>query len=239
MTIASSSTAELTVNEIVLNAFRLASMQPLEQGPSGVQWERRATAARSFLETIIKSVETEGRLVKARRFYLLELTAGVASYELPEAIMDVYGDASYIPAGEDPAAPASEMVIRQQTMEEWQLLGGRDGQGTPSLYFADRSGAAITVQLWQIPEEAGTIRFQTYYLLANVSDGNATPELERYWAEYLTYRLASYVAEAGDQDRSKIRDLKAEAAMALQKAKGYSRERPGFRLNLRHPGPWR
>lgn len=240
MTIASSSTAELSINQIVVQACRLASLMPLEQSGTGIQWERRATAARQFLEMIIKGLEVEGRLLRARRFYRFALTPGTSDYTMPGEILDVFSKAAYIPASEpDPDHPTTELVVQQIAMEEWQSLGSRGITATPNMYMVERATEAITLRIWPTPNEAGSLRVQAYYLFANATDGAATPDLERYWAQYLTEALAAKLAEATSQSGDKIQRLKADAAISLLKAKGYSRERTGFRVAVRHQGPWR
>lgn len=239
MTIAASATAELTIDQIVLQAFRLASVMPLEQGASGIQWERRASAARLYLETIVKSLETEGRLAKARKYYVVPLTQDVVDYTMPGAILDVYGVAEYIPADQDPDTATSEIQVQQISMETWQTLGSRSAQAIPSMYWCDRQGANVVLHIWQRPPEAGFLRVPAYYLLANATGGADTVELERHWTLYLVNQLAAYLAEATGQAQDKILRLTGQASQLLLKAKGYSRERTGFSLVLNHPGVWR
>lgn len=238
MTIASSSTVELTVDQIVLQAFRLASVMPLEQGASGIQWERRASAARLYLETIVKGLEAEGRLAKGRKYYTFPLVTGQNDYTMPAAVMDVYGVAEYIPAGQDPTAATTEIQVNQISMETWQTLGNRTLETIPSMYWCDRQGASVVLHIWPKPSEAGSLRVQAYYLLANVTEGQSTVELERHWTAYLVNALAAYLAEATGQDDGKILRLQGMSAQLLLKAKGYSRERTGFRFVVNHRGPW-
>lgn len=238
MTVASSATAELSIDRIVLHAFQKASLMPLEQAPSGVQWLKRAARARELLETIIKHLETKGLLARARRFYTLSpLISGQADYALPADILDVHGDAAYIAAGQSLTAPSSEQQVQQIAMEEWQALGGRDSTGVPSMYYADRSGAQILIRLWQTPSEAGAIRFQAYYLLANSTDGAKTPDLERHWASYLIHALAAELAEAAGNGEKAVR-LQGRAQALMLEATGQSRARTNTTFVLRHPGPW-
>jgi hypothetical protein len=227
VTVNASATAELSIDQIVRQAYILASMMAIEEPTSGVQWAQRSSYARMMLEAITKGLEAEGRLVRAKRFYNLTLVAGQSSYTLPPEIMDVYGDAAFIEPGQPLNSASFETLVRQIDQETWQRLGVRDATGLPTLYFLNRGQAPLEVRLWLTPDAgyAGTIRFQTYYFLANSNDGNATPDLERHWTRYLAYALAQDLAEGAGLARDKVMGLGQMADMLLQKAKGYSRQR--------------
>jgi hypothetical protein len=236
MTVASSATAELSLKRIALHAYRLASLWGIDQQPVGVQWERYATHGLEALETIVKGLEAEGRLVRARRFYELTLVADQASYDLPEDIMDVYGDAMYILPGETTDTATAETVVRQIDQDTWQRLGTRASTGRPTTYYAYRGSGSVQVRLWLKPDSdnLGTIRFQVYYLLANSTSGDSTPDLERHWAEYLIHALAAKVAEAGNLDGTKIGRLMGESSRLLDRAKRYSRQRTNNQAMVMH-----
>jgi hypothetical protein len=236
MTVAASSTAELTLGRVCLHAYRMAGLWAIEQGATGVQWDARQAYALEVLETIVKGLEAEGRLVRARRFYEVQMVDGQSSYDLPESIMDVYGDAMYIEPGETTDTATSETVVRQIDQDTWQRLGVRASTGRPTLYFAYRGQAAVQIRVWLKPdsENLGTIRFQVYYLLANSTAAGATPDLERHWTEYLITALAAKLAETGGQESGKINRLMQSAAMLLERAKRYSRQRTNNQAMLVH-----
>lgn len=236
MTVASSNTAELTLSKIALHAYRLAGLWAIEQDATGLQWQKRQAFALEALETIVKGLEAEGRLVRARRFYELPLVANQADYTLPATIMDVYGDAMYIPAGETTQTASYELVVKQIDQDTWQRLGTRASTGKPTTYFAYRGDAAITIRLWLKPDaqNLGTIRFQAYYLLANSTSGANTPDLERHWTEYLIHELAVRLAESAGQDSGKMNRLMQKSAMLLDRAKRYSRQRTNNQVMVSH-----
>lgn len=237
MTVSSSSTAELTVGRIVLHAYRLAGLMAIEQEPSGVQWQKRVVHGMELLEMIVKGLETEGRLVRSRRFYEVTLVSGQADYVLPETIMDVYGDAMFLSPGTTTQNASMETVIRQEDQDTWQRLGSRDSTGVPTLYFARRQSSQITVTLWLKPgttEAGGIARLQAYYLLANSTSSTDTPDLERYWAEYLVNAVAARLAESGGMPNDKVSRLEQKAAGLLQRCKAYSRQRTNNQVMVVH-----
>lgn len=236
MTVNASATAELSIDQIVRQAYILASVMAIEEPTSGVQWASRSSYARQLLEAITKGLEAEGRLVRAKRFYDLSLVTGQAYYTLPPEIMDVYGDGAFIEPGQPLEGASFETVVRQVDQETWQRLGVRDSEGRPTLYFVNRGQAPLEIRLWLTPDaaDAGTIRFQAYYFLANSSDGNSTPDLERHWTRYLSYALAQDLAEGAGLARDKVTGLGQMADMLLQKAKGYSRQRTNNQVLIVH-----
>ena len=240
MTVATSATAELSLKRIAVHAYRLAGLMAIEQEPTGLQWEQRATHGLETLETIIKGLEAEGRLVRARRFYELTLVADQSDYDLPEDIMDVYGDAMFIMAGETTQTATYETVVRQMDQDTWQRLGTRASTGRPTQYFAYRGSGSVQVRLWLKPDSdnLGTIRFQAYYLLANATSGAATPDLERHWAEYLITALASRLAMAAGK-LDVYGALKGESNSILERAKRYSRQRTNNQVMVAHRGGYR
>lgn len=235
MTIASSSTYEFSIGRIVLHAYRAASLMGIEEQPTGLQWDQRLTYGREVLEMLIKELETEGRLVRARRFYDLTMVSGTEEYTLPESILDVYGDAALTEADQVGQTTSFETIVRQIDQETWNRLGIRGNTGRPTLYWVDRSAAPLKVRLWLTPDDAsaGTIRLPAYYLLANSTDANATPDLERYWALYLTDALAERLAlAAGLPQQAKM--LGDKAAVERQRAKQYSRQRTNNQAVVMH-----
>jgi len=238
LTVATSSTKEFEIDRIVRLAYIQAGLRPIEQGNTGIQWEQQATFGREMLELILKALVAEGLLVRTVREYLLTLTADDAVYTLPADVLDVFGQAVYIPAGEDTDEPETEQVIQQISWGQWQGLGNRTVEGVPSMYYPHRASGQVEVRFSPRPTEAGSVRFQAYYLSANATDGAATVDLERHWGLYLVYQLAYELAEAGGQPADKKVTLKGRADELLHKAKGFSRPKKGIRVTMDVRGPW-
>lgn len=236
MTIATSSTAELPISKIVRHAYVMAGLWGIEQDTSGDQWSRRASYGMELLDMVTKGLEAEGRLVRARRFYNLTLVADQADYVLPAEILDVYGDAMFIQPGDDPNNASYETVIRQIDQDTWNRLGTRQSESRPTVYFAMRNTGQVTLRFWQKPDaaNAGYVRVQAYYLLANATDGNATMDLERHWTQYLVTALAASLAEGAGFPVDKVGRLMGEAKSLLQRAKAYSRQRTNNQAMVMH-----
>lgn len=231
MTVAATKDYEFTIDKIVRNAYRLASLMGPEQAASGVQWEAQAQYGREMLEMLVKQVQAEGKLIRAWGFYELTVSSGTSDYTLPTSVLDVFEEMAYLDPGGD-----SETPIRQIDLQAWQRLGTRTSVGRPSLYYAHRKGSAVEVRFYPTPDETATVRMQAYELFADVTpDGTKTVELERHWALYLTYALAMVLAESANLG-AKVARLAPIAASLLQKAKAYSHQRTPNQMILVHSG---
>jgi hypothetical protein len=210
VTVNPSRTRELSINEIVKQAFVMAGALHYAQGLDTA----RGAYGRMLLETTMRRLEALGIQAKARSFVTTALTAGTDTYALDASVLDLIGPAQYIPAGTvDLDHADGESTLRLISAGEWQTLSGRSATGRPTVFFPDRSGALVTPKLWPIPDENGYIRFEAQLLLPDSTDGNATPGLERPWAQFFIFDLAAQIAESQSKPRDNIRDLgsKAEA----------------------------
>lgn len=232
-------TFEFSLDQLVLNAHRVASlMNPAEQA-SGPTWEANRKFGLQCVEMVVKRIEAQGKLVRARKFLFLTLVAGVYEYSLDNTIMDLLEDGAFIPVGQDINAANGETPVKPIDMEQWNRLGTHANQGRPCFYFTYRATEPLTVRVWPTPStsEAGTIRFQAYRFLGESTDGQYAVDLERYWANYVTYAVAALLAEAANQPADKVTRLEMKAAELLTEAKSYSHQRTPGQVVVSHRGP--
>lgn len=229
MTTNDSRTKEFTIDRLVLRAFQLASLMPLEQPMEGTQWEDQSRFGREMLELIVKSLQTEGKLIRAWKFYDVDLVEGTSDYVLTEDILDVFEDAVVIDSEE------TETVVKQIDLAQWQRMGSRGATGRPSLYYAHRAEAPVMLRMWPTPERDYTLRIQAYYLFTDCTDGSKTLELERHWGLPLTYLLAQSLARSAGL-HAQAAALGNDAAVPLKLAKGYSHQRTPNQVMVMHSG---
>lgn len=235
-------TYEFTINQIVLNAHRVASLMAVEEPASGVNWAQRVQFGYQCLEMIMKRIEAQGKLVRARKFLFVTMVAGQLEYSLGSDIMDVFEDGAFIQPGDDINAPTGTVPVKQMDMEMWQRISSNGAQGQPTLYLVYRAADPITIRVWPVPtaSDLGTIRFQAYRFLGQNNDGTKNPDLERYWANYLVYALAAILAEAANQPAEKVMRLEAKSSELLIEAKSYSHQRTPGQVVVTHRAPqWR
>lgn len=242
MSVNASATYEFTINQIVRDAYIMASQMAIEEPASGIQWEQRVKFGYGVLERIMKRLEAQGKLVRARKFLFVPMVAGQLEYSLGSDIMDVFEDGAFIQPGDDINAPIGTTPVKPMDMEMWQRISSNGAEGQPILYLTYRAADPITIRVWPVPtaQNLGTIRFQAYRFLGQNNDGTKNPDLERYWAAYLVHAVAAEIAEAANQPAEKVGRLEAKSAMLLTEAKSYSHQRTPGQAVVTHRAPmWR
>jgi hypothetical protein len=235
------STYEFTINQIVLSAYRIASQMAIEEPASGVQWDQRVQFGYQCLEMVMKRIEAQGKLVRARKFLFIPMVADQLEYSVGSDIMDVFGDGAFIQPGDDVDAPVGTVPVKQMDMEMWQRISSTGATGQiPTMYMTYRAADPITVRVWPVPTTGtqGTIRFQAYRFLGQNNDGTKNPDLERYWANYLVYAVGALIAEAANSPPEKVLRLEGKAAELLIEAKSYSHQRTPGQAVVTHRGPY-
>lgn len=236
MTENTSRTREFSIGEIVAHAYKTAGlinfMQELD--------ERRAAFGRDELEGILKHLEAQGLQVRAKNFVEVSLDVAQDRYTLDPEVLDVVGDAMYIPADAvDTEHADGETQIRMISMDRWQRLTTKGATGRPVMFYPHRFGAQIEIRLWPAPEEYGTIRLQCQILYPNATNANDTPGVERPWYQYLKYALAHELMLANSKSLERCAYVKGQADGLLKECKGFSNERAEGQFRLDHTSRWR
>jgi hypothetical protein len=239
VTVNATATYEFTIAKIVRNAHIIASLMNPSEPTAGPQWDAQLVFGAQCLEAIMKDIEAEGKLVRARKFLNVTMVASQIEYTLGSDIMDVFEDGAFITEGDDVDAPNGTTPVKQIDMEMWQRISSQGATGRPVFYFCYRAADPLTIRVWPAPAvgEEGTIRLQVYRFLGQNSDTTKTPDLERYWANFLIHAVAAQLAEAANQPSDKVMRLEAKAAQYLQKAKSYSHQRTQGQVFMAHRGP--
>ncbi len=238
MTIGTTSDRELTAEKIVLRAYQVAGLQAVEQGIGGPNWTERFSFARDLLDTILDALQAEGVFAKHVALELVELTEGTYIYSLPASVFDVVENGSYIAEGQVVTAAQGETPVQQVDRETWQRLSSKASQSRPTMFWTRRDVSPPQVYLWPTPDEDGTIRFQVHRLLADVTDGTVTIDLERYWTTWLIWELAFQLAEAHSQDDAKCARLATMAAEKKRLAKAQANQGVPSQIWLSHRTGW-
>lgn len=241
MTVASTTTRELTIGTIVKRSLQLAGLLSAQQDPQVDD----AALGRDLLEALIDNLQTEGIFARSVKFRDVSLTVGVYRYTLTQDVLDVIGDGMYIMAGETDATKADgETVVKQIRREEWHRLSTKAAQGRPTLFYCHRELSSVQVWFWPIPADApvsgipAKVRLQLHRLLADNNDANATPDLQRYWVSYMQWQLAHDLGSAKGLPIERLAYMAGQAKSYLDKCRGYANQRPGARAYIDHRTPW-
>lgn len=218
MTFQSTSTHEFDVKTLVLRAYQIATLMPLQATATGSDWSAKWSAAIDFLDVEVKAIQAEGNITTDMELYPITLTQGIGSYALPESTLRVQGLAMYKQTSTD-----VEVQCRSMDREEYQRISNKTQQGRPVRYYPQRGINDFEVVLWMVPDTTGaTLTVQRQKLMADTSDPNATFSLERSWGKCLLYRMAHNLALASGVDVQRLSYLNARADDAYKLAKSTS-----------------
>lgn len=240
MTQATAPSTPISVNQLILLAYKRAGVLPVEARLSGANMIPKLEHGRQTLDLIMDGLATEGFIARTTEFYDLSIVAGESQYTLPDTILDVFEDAMFVPAeNPDTKHTTGEMICKQMDSSTWQSLTTKGSiSSRPQLYFADRTGATVALKFWPVPSEAGVMRLKTVRLLGTSADGTKSPDLQRYWHDALVWCLAYYVAIDSSMPADKIAMLQQLAEDKKKACVRYSFEHTGTQAVLDYQTQW-
>lgn len=239
MTISDAPSVPVSINGLILLAYKRAGLLPVEAKLSGANMIPKLEHGRQLLDVIMDGLATDGFNARTTSFYELPIVAGQESYTLPDSILDVYEDAMFIPTESHPTQTTGELVCKQVDTSTWHLLTTKGSTSTrPSLYASFRHGATVQLKFWPVPNDAGTMRLKTVRLLGGNATGTNTPDLQRYWHGALIWCLAYQVAVDSSMPADKVGMLGGMAEKEKKKCLAYSREHTPTVGYLLYPNQW-
>lgn len=196
MTISTVPASRISINQLGLLAYKRAGIVPVEARLSGANMTPKLEHARQVLDLIMDSLAAKGFVARTSGFYDLPLVAGEPYYSLPEDILDVHGEAMFVPEDSpDTKHTSGELVCKQIDQMTWSTLTTKGSVSTrPQLYAVFRHAATVGLRFWPVPSEAGTMRLRTTRLFGGSGDGQKSADLERFWYDALVWQLAWYLA---------------------------------------------
>jgi hypothetical protein len=237
MTISTTAAKDLNIDKLVLLACRSAG---LVHGTGSVS-ENQRLAALDLLEVIVNSTATQGRFARAMDFRYILLVSGQSHYDLPTDVIDVVGYGAYIDPSQTATSPSSEIAVSRLTRHDWEMLQGKNSTGTPQQYFVSRETDPAQVWFWPVPssvEAGGSVRLECHRLRATMSEGQKTPDFERYWQDYFISQLAFKLAVQAGIDTDRCGMLKSEAQEALKLCRGASNQSNHQYMRFGHGTAW-
>jgi hypothetical protein len=239
MSISTTPSTPISINTLILLAYKRAGVLPVEARLSGANMTPKLEHGRQLLDLILDSLATEGFIARTTAFFDLPIVAGESQYTLPDTILDVFEDAMFVPAENlDTKHTTGELVVKQMDLSTWQTLTTKGSSSRPQMYVADRSGATVVVKLWPAPNDAGTIRLKTVRLLGGNADGTKNPDLQRYWYDALVWCLAYYVAVDSSMPAEKVQTLLLMSQDKKKACVRYAFEHTGTQVSVSYQTQW-
>lgn len=241
MSIATTPSSLITINDIILLAYKRAGVLPVEARLNGANMIPKLENGRKNLDLIMDSLATEGFMARTAEFYDLPLVAGEPYYTLPGYVLDVQGDAMMVPdTNLDTKFTSGELVCKQIDLFQWATLTVKGSISTrPQLYCVFRHGASVNLRFWPVPSDAGTMRVKVMRLFGGNTDGSKSADLERFWYDCLVWQLAYYVAVESSMPGDRVSLLAGIAESKKRQCVAFSFEHTsGPQAVVSYPTQW-
>lgn len=240
MSIAASPSPPVSINALILLAWKRAGALPVEARLSGANMTPKLEHGRQTLDLIMDGLATEGFVARSTIFYDLPILAGESAYTLPDHILDAFEDAMFVPdTNPDTKYTQGELVCKQTDLSTWQLLTTKGSTSTrPQLYVAERHGAQVRLKFWPVPQDAGTMRMKVIRLLGSNADGTKSADLGRYWYDTLVWLLAWYIAVDSSMPAERVSQLASIAEQKKRACVAYSFEHTGTQAVVSYTTQW-
>lgn len=240
MTQSTTPSVPISVNTLILLAYKRAGILPVEARLSGANMIPKLEHGRQLLDLMIDGLATEGFMARTTEFYDLPLQAGESQYTLPDNILDVFEDGMFVPnTNPDTKFTSGELVCKQVDVSTWQTLTVKGSISTrPSLYAAFRDGATVVVRFWPVPNDPGTMRLKAVRLLGSAADGSKSLDLQRYWFDAFVWLLAYYLAVDASMPLDKVQLLQGVAETKKKDCVRYAFEHTSQTAVLSYQTQW-
>lgn len=213
MTISTVPASRISINQLVLLAYKRAAIVPVEARLTGANMTPKLEHGRQVLDLIMDELSAKGFVARTSGFYDLPMVAGEPYYSLPEDILDVHGEAMFVPEDNpDTKHTSGELVCKQIDQMSWATLTTKGSISTrPQLYCVFRHAATVGLRFWPVPSDAGTMRLRTTRLFGGSGDGQKSADLERFWYNALVWQLAWHLAVDSTMPPAQLQLLSAVA----------------------------
>ncbi len=241
MSIATAPSDPISLNELILLAYKRAGVLPVEARLSGANMVPKLEHGRLTLNLIMDALATEGFIARTTGFHDLPLVAGEPYSPLPNDILDVHEDAMMVPADNpDTKFTSGELVCKQIDLFKWSTMTVKGAISTrPQLYCVFRHGALVNLRFWPVPSEAGTMRLNVTRLFGSSSDGTKSADLERFWYDCLVWQLAYYIAIDSSMPSDRVSLLAGIAESKKRQCVSFSFEHTsGPQAVIDYPTQW-
>jgi hypothetical protein len=205
MTVSSTSTFELTRDQLIRRAYQLAGALDASQQPTG----NDISLAADILGMELDFLQAEGIILRTVVLDTVALVDGTAEYTLDSDTVDVVVEPDG-KAGMVWETAGSETMVRSISRADYQALGNKTVEGTPTLCWINR-GATITATFWPVPSASMTFRFSKVRLLYDAAPGSTTMDFARKWQKPLVYSMAYQIALAKGAPLDRVGFLKNTA----------------------------
>jgi len=232
MSVSTTATFELTVDQLLRRSFNIAGM--LEASQSAPRPDD-LSMARDLLGMELDALQADGIVLRTVIRTTLPLVAATATYVLDADTIDVALDGSNV-AGMIVPASGGETPVRAISRAEYQQIPTKASSATPTVVFIEKLTTTSLV-FWPVPPDSTTsFRYSKIHLPRDSTPGSATPDLPRRWAKALCYQMAWQIAVTKSAPLQKWTSLQKLAEGFMRAAKLGDAEKGAIQMYVERYG---
>lgn len=180
---ATSSAYSFDVQRDELVALALADVGAIAPGETPTATMK--THAVQVLNMLVKSMDADGQYLWRITRRSATITAATASYSLAADVLDIDEPANFMVSGE-----TTRVTVRPMTRDQYMELADRTTTGSPVFYFLEKTLTAVTLYLYPVPVDSGTLEYAASLKARDMDSGTVTSDFPVKWARALRYGLA-------------------------------------------------
>ena len=243
MAIPSTRGTKITIDQMAILAWKRAGLLEIGTPTTDPGVAEKLSYARSLMDMVLDQLVNvaDARFVD---FHDVTCSNGIGAYTLPEEIIDVVNDGVYIAASEaSTETPSSQTIVKQVNIDEWHTMTAKNSTGTPTLMYPHRGTEdvhTISLKLWPIPVEAGTVRILAQRPPADTFVGSETLDLKGGIYAYVLHELAGQLCESGNGSEKRAKSLMDKAKELKREARIFAAYHGKVRIHIMaRPAPTR
>lgn len=215
MSVSSTSTFELTRDQLIRRALQIAGLFHESQTTTGEG--DVVTLASDILHMELLALQAEATPPTHIDSTTQALTSGEEEYSLDSDTLDVYVGPDNI-AGTIVPSSGAESPVRCISGHDYQQIPTKDSSGIPTLVFIERKHT-VKLFLWPVIDSSGySFRYRKIHAARDAS-GSQTLDYSKRWQKAICYAVAHQLALAKQMGLDRVGYLERQA----EKAKAHAR----------------
>lgn len=184
MTTSLNAAFDLTRDQLIRVSFQLVGVVAAGTDPDAAQY----AMASDLLNMLLKSLQSEGILLRALEQATTTLTAGVAKYTLAPDTLDVDDRAMYVTSG------TTDLRLEQISRGQYMELSLKAIQGQPTQFYIEKT-STVSIYFYPTPDANWTsATYPRVRLLKDMDSGGVTADVASKYLRYITHDLAADLA---------------------------------------------
>jgi hypothetical protein len=226
MTISSTSSFELTVDQLLTTSLRLAGLL----GAGDVADPAHLALGRTLMGMEMDALQAEGVVLRKIERTTLPIIAGTESYTLDADTIEVVRGPDNVAGTIVNSANTETRVTAMTTQDYVATISDKTTTSSQATFVVIERQANVTLTFWPVPDTNVTFRYAKVRLPRDSDPGNATVDIARRWQKALCFGMAWQLAQSLNGDADAISRLQGVAEAEKRKAKNTEVEAISYQL---------